>query len=187
MHTHNGEVRPEKFWNAYTGWVMRISDWLRQLRRPSKQQRSRRDQVPNANVAKQIEQLEARTLLTVFVVDSTADDIDANDGETTLREAITNANLNAGADSIHFDLPGNAPFTIQPTSALPIISGDLTIDGTTQSGFNGAPIIELDGSNAGGGTDGLDLANGNSTVRGLVINRFGGDARLARFRSRWHF
>ena len=49
----------------------------------------------------------------------------------------------------------------------------MTIDGTTQPGFAGTPIIELDGTNAGGGANGLFITAGNSVVRGLVINRFG--------------
>ena len=48
------------------------------------------------------------------------------------------------------------------------------LDATTQPGFAGAPIIELNGAAAGAGADGLTLLGGNSTVRGLVINRFGG-------------
>ena len=60
----------------------------------------------------------------------------------------------------------------------------MTIDGYTQPGASantlaegsGAVLlIELDGSLAGEGTTGLHVAAGNSTVRGLVINRFGGD------------
>jgi len=51
------------------------------------------------------------------------------------------------------------------------------IDGTTQPGWAGSPIIELDGS---GGLTGLLIFAGNSTVKGLVINRFGGGGILLR-------
>lgn len=44
------------------------------------------------------------------------------------------------------------------------------IDGTTQPGFSGTPIIELNGASAGG--VGLYIVGGDSRVQGLVINRF---------------
>jgi hypothetical protein len=48
----------------------------------------------------------------------------------------------------------------------------VVIDGTTEPNFAGSPVIELDGSLAGE-VNGLMIFAGNSTVRGLVINRFG--------------
>ena len=67
--------------------------------------------------------------------------------------------------------------TITPTSALPIISDPAIVDGTSQPGFAGSPIIELDGASAGTGVNGLTIARagGGSTVLGLVINRFNGN------------
>src|SRR5262249_6670824 len=61
---------------------------------------------------------------------------------------------------------------ISPTSALPTITDAVTIDATTQPGWVSAPIIELDGTNAGAGTTGLTITASNTTVRGFVINRF---------------
>ena len=58
------------------------------------------------------------------------------------------------------------------TSALPTITDPVVIDGTTEPDFSGTPIIELDGTNAGS-VNGLRITAANSTVRGLVINRFG--------------
>ncbi len=62
-------------------------------------------------------------------------------------------------------------WSIQVNSALPDISKAVVLDGTTQTGFVDSPIIELDGSIAGG-TDGLWITSSGSTVRGLVINGF---------------
>ena len=62
--------------------------------------------------------------------------------------------------------------TINPLTALPLISQPVVIDGTTQPGFAGTPIIELNGN--GLAAIGLIVTGGNSIVRGLVINRFGG-------------
>ncbi len=65
-------------------------------------------------------------------------------------------------------------YTIQLNSALPTITDTVVIDATTQLGYTGAPIIELDGSSAGASADGLDITNADNTIlRGLIINRFG--------------
>lgn len=117
-----------------------------------------------------------------FIVNSTAD---TNDGCTTtvngctLREAITAANANAGTDTINFNIPGAAPYTISPTSRLPIITESLVIDGTSQPGFGGAPIIEINSTNAGTGSFAFGLEAGRNTFRGLVINRFDRQALYA--------
>jgi CSLREA domain-containing protein len=95
--------------------------------------------------------------------------------ECTLREAIAAANANAGTDTIEFNIPGAGPHTIRPGSALPTITDPVIIDGTSEPDFTGTPIIELDGTNAGAGVDGLRITAGNSTVKGLVINRFRSD------------
>ena len=95
-------------------------------------------------------------------------------GPGSLRQAILDANANAGADMIVFNIPGASVQTITPTSALPTITDPVTIDGTTQPGFAGSPIIELSGAIAGA-TNGLNITAGSSTVLGLVINRFMGD------------
>lgn len=81
-----------------------------------------------------------------WVVDSTADEPDAADGDglcrtatgvCTLRAAITEANAHPGTDLITFRLPGDGPQTIRLTSALPNLndlSGGTTIDGYGQPG-----------------------------------------------------
>ena len=48
----------------------------------------------------------------------------------------------------------------------------MTIDATTQPGYKGLPLVELEGSKAGIGGNGLTITGGGSVVRGLVINRF---------------
>lgn len=96
-------------------------------------------------------------------------------GPGSLRQAILDANASAGADKIPFQIPGAGPHTITPNSPLPTITETVTIDGTSQPGFAGTPIIELNGSSAGADADGLTLVTSASAVRGLVINRFSGD------------
>jgi len=58
-----------------------------------------------------------------------------NTGTNTLRQAITDANANPGADTIIFNIAGSWTHTIVITSSLPNITGALVIDGTTQPGF----------------------------------------------------
>jgi hypothetical protein len=83
----------------------------------------------------------------------------------------------AGLNTIAFSI-GTSAKDIIPTSALPSITHPVLIDGTTQPGFTGTPIIELSGISAGANVNGLVITAGNSTVRGLVINRFSGDGIL---------
>ena len=98
-------------------------------------------------------------------------------GTGTLRQAIIDANANPGADAINFGIPGPSPHVISVLSQLPSISGPVTIDGTTQPGFAGTPIIELSGVGAGP-ANGLIINSTTTLVRGLVINRFGGHGIL---------
>ena len=118
-----------------------------------------------------VEQVEARRLLATFTVLNVADA-----GPDSLRQAITDANTTPGPDRIRFDIPGPGPFTIIPQTSLPTISDPVAIDGTTQPGFAGRPIVELNGSASGFNFfgNGLTITASGSTVRGLVINRFVG-------------
>jgi len=103
-----------------------------------------------------------------FIVITSADTL----GSGSLRDAITNANANPGPDLITFQIPPGGPVTINLSDTLPTISDSVTIDATTQPGFAGSPIVELNGAGAGAGVDGLDIIAGSTTVRGLVINQF---------------
>lgn len=110
---------------------------------------------------------------TVFIVTTTADS-----GDGSLRQAILDANALGGADQVHFNIPNPGVHTISPLSPLPSVTGALDIDATTQPGYAGVPLIELDGTNAGASADGITIAANNSAVRGFVINRFGGNGIL---------
>jgi CSLREA domain-containing protein len=100
----------------------------------------------------------------------------------TLREAINKANTLPGTITIKFNIGGGGPRTILLHSALPAVTVPVVIDGTSQPGFSSSPLIELDGSLAGmGSVDGLVINGGNSTVKGLVINRFSGRGILIGF------
>ena len=53
-------------------------------------------------------------------------------GAGSLRQAIIDANANAGTDTIDFNIPGVGPHTIQPTSTLPTITDPVAIDGASK-------------------------------------------------------
>jgi hypothetical protein len=112
-------------------------------------------------------------------------------GAGSLRQAILDANATTAADTISFNIPGNGPHTITPTSFLPAITQAVTIDGYTQGdatadaaddakentlaeGTNAVLKIEINGTNV---TNSNSLTIGgnasNVVIRGLVINRVG--------------
>src|SRR6202022_4473521 len=90
------------------------------------------------------------------------------------RQAILDANNDRGPNTIAFDIGDGGAQTIAPTSPLPTLINPTIIDGTTQPGFAGTPVIELTGTDAGSGANGLTISRGNCTVKGLAINAFGG-------------
>jgi hypothetical protein len=115
----------------------------------------------------QVEPLEERQLLSTFTVLTTNDS-----GPASLRQAILSANANPGLDNIFFKIGSGGVQTITPTSELPTITDPVVIDGTTQPGFAGTPLIELNGGRQVAGVNGLTITAGSSRVQGLVINRF---------------
>src|SRR5215217_1896681 len=111
----------------------------------------------------------------------------ATTNDCSLRGAINTANANDNqptVDFIDFAIPGAGPHTISPASDLPPITEAVTINGYSESldegtnpakantlavGNNAVLKIELDGTNA---HNGLRIQAANSTVKGLIINRF---------------
>ena len=106
-------------------------------------------------------------------------------GPGSLRQAIIAANAVPSPnvpDQISFDIPGSGVRTITVVTQLPPLTDPVIIDGYTQPGAsantlavgnNAALLIELNGN--GGLFSGLVFSGGDSTVRGLVINRFNGN------------
>jgi parallel beta-helix repeat protein len=93
-------------------------------------------------------------------------------GSGSLRQAILNANSTAGTQTISFNLPGPF-FRIQPLSNLPTITDPLIIDGTTQPGYAGVPIVEINGGTFFSGNPvGLRFTAGGNTVKALAVNGF---------------
>ena len=115
-------------------------------------------------------ELSATTALADPFTVTTAED----SGVGSLRQAITAANAVPGPNTIRFLIPQSGPVVITLISALPLITDQVTIDGTTEPGYGGTPLVEING--IGQAFDGLDLAIGSdgSTIDGLDIADFGG-------------
>ena len=95
-------------------------------------------------------------------------------GPGSLRQAIDDANNTPGLDTITFNITSATPYNINLASSLPGISEAVVIDGTTQPGYAGEPLVGLVGTSAGS-ANGLSLTAGGCEIRGLGINRFNGN------------
>ncbi len=114
-----------------------------------------------------LEAMENRTMLSTLLVINTADS-----GTGSLRQAILDSNAASGkTNTIDFAIPGGGVRMIAPLSALPPIARSVLIDGFSQPGYAGTPVIELSGSRAGL-ADGLTITGPGVTVRGLDIGGF---------------
>lgn len=92
----------------------------------------------------------------------------------SLRAEIIMADADPGpSETIDFNLPGNGVHPVNVVfGQLPPLPHDTTIDGTSQPGYDGAPVVVLNGTALAPGTgDGLQL-NGGGTIEGLDIQGF---------------
>lgn len=106
------------------------------------------------------------TVPTPIVVTNTNDS-----GDGSLRAAIQSADADYPTPQIiTFDIPGFGVQIISPQTPLPPITTPVLIDGTSQPGYTGTPLIELDSVLSDGFT-GLDITAGgaDSTIKGLDI------------------
>lgn len=115
-----------------------------------------------------LEPLEPRKVLSTFTVVNTDDS-----GAGSLRQAIVDSEANVGPDLIDFNIPGAGVHTIAPLTFFPGFNDIVTIDATTQEGFDpfGLHPIELSGENLPDVANSLLGTGGGSTIRGLTINR----------------
>ncbi|MBT3252531.1 MAG: T9SS type A sorting domain-containing protein, partial [Candidatus Marinimicrobia bacterium] len=117
----------------------------------------------------------------IFTVNSTGDDMDANPGDgicddgtgdCTLRAAINEANATPGYNEIAFNMEGEGPHSFVPNLALPWITESVLLDGSSQPGYAGTPLIAINGSVAGT-SNGLVISTSHSTVKGLAVGHCG--------------
>jgi len=105
-----------------------------------------------------VETLESRTLLSSFTVTNAEDS-----GPASLRQAVLDSNAAGGANEIDFAIGLGGLQTLALQSPLPVITTPAYLNGTSQPGYQGTPLIELSGW-------GLSLSAGHSTIRGLCIH-----------------
>ena len=122
---------------------------------------------PRFEFVTSLEALEARLLLSTIVVTNNADS-----GPGTLRDAITQADLDTTPDTIDFNIGGGGHQVIALASALPVLTNAITIDGSSQPGFAGSPLIEING--AGLVMHAIELDAPSCSIRSLVINNVTG-------------
>ncbi|MDZ8225477.1 calcium-binding protein [Nostoc sp. ChiVER01] len=102
-------------------------------------------------------------------------------GEGSLRQAIENANIFTGANTVDFDTKGKfaTAQTITLTSGQIRITDDVTISGTgaeqlTVSGNNANRVLSISGTGTDAKIDGLTIANGNAKTAdggGILVNQ----------------
>lgn len=146
--------------------------------KPIAGRRSQHSRQPSRRTRLCVEMLENRLVPAVITVTGAGDNI-AVDGVVTLREAIEAANTNApagdapagdpGLDTIHFNLDPSQ-LVIQLDSPL-IATEPIAIDGTSQPGFAGSPLVHLR-PNEPTVRGALGINGGDSTVRSLDIQGF---------------
>ena len=105
--------------------------------------------------------LQTQFLITdgVFVVNTTGDS-----GPGSLRQAILDSNAATGAsNTIDFAIPGSGVQTITPASPLPSLTTPTIIDGTSQPGYAGVPLIAI-APPITGSSDSLTIAGSNVTL-----------------------
>jgi hypothetical protein len=95
----------------------------------------------------------------------------ADTGAGSLGAAVQSANASPDLDVIAFNLSGGGVHTLFPKGMI-TLTQPVIFDGTTQPGWSGSPLIELDGSLAGADANGIMVTGGGSTISGFIINRY---------------
>ncbi len=149
--------------------------------------KTRRPVSPKRRKAKpRMERLEDRVVPATFTVNTLADTVDVNSAVTSLRDAITAANSQAGDDIINFSVTG----TINLTGALPDLSSNIQIQGPGAASLTvrrdtggdyriftvvGGPTVVLDGLTISNGFapgdygGGIDNQEGTLTVSDCTL------------------
>jgi parallel beta-helix repeat protein len=97
-----------------------------------------------------------------------------NSGAGSFRQALLDANTTSGTDTIVFNVAPGGIQTVTVFTDLPRIAEPVIVDGTTQPGYAGTPIIEITNNSINSG-DAIVIDSGGTTIRGLIINNFGGN------------
>jgi len=117
--------------------------------------------------------LEGRQLLSTFTVTNTSGDATTRG---SLPWAIHQANYSSpGFDVINFNLRGPGPHIIQVKDTL-FLNEQIAIQGTSQPGYNGSPLVVVKGDGSVPSIFLLQGESSGSTIQGLAISGFGANA-----------
>jgi predicted outer membrane repeat protein len=136
-----------------------------------------------------IELLEERRMLAAYLVNTELDSIDANDGLTSLREALVSSNAVAGPDTINFDASLSGKTILLMHGEL-LVADSATIDGLganqltidasgndptpTQKNEDGSRVFNV----AGPGDDFLNVLIDKLTITGGDSAQFSGGGAI---------
>lgn len=110
----------------------------------------------------------------------------SEEAECTYRAAITEANATPGHDKIRFDIPGPAPYVIEPETELPSFTEAVSVRGPAVSGVIGKGELQdgwkvwLSGRRSSGAVTGQVIASDDVELRNLVIVNWPADGILLR-------
>ncbi len=112
-----------------------------------------------------------------LVVNTTDDRFDrsCDNDHCSLRDAIYVANRKKDKDTITFDINNGGEAIIELDSAMTEIVNPVSIDGTTQPGYDLKPLIRIDGNKIFNYANGFIIKSGYSEIKGLSITRFKGN------------
>jgi uncharacterized repeat protein (TIGR01451 family) len=93
-----------------------------------------------------------------------------NSGTGSLRQALLDAQngLCVSPCAIGFNIPA-PPYVIQPPVDLPPLGNGISLDATTQPGYSGTPVVEIDLSANINSVSTLTLNGIGSTIRGFAL------------------
>jgi hypothetical protein len=94
-------------------------------------------------------------------------------GPGSLRQALLDAD-DPDRDLVVFDIPGPGPHVIQLAERLSA-GYPIVLDGTTQPGYAGTPLIVIDGNAPTLNIVGMKVSGSNSAIRGLKFTNCGRD------------
>lgn len=137
-----------------------------------KRTRSKTSAGRRSTVVPRLEILESRDLLSTFTVTNTSGDVNTSG---SLPWAIQQSNATPGLNAINFNIPGAGGHVINLNS-IQYISNPVAINGTSQPGYNGTPLISVQGNSSVSTLFFVTAGSAGSTIEGLDMYNFTSNA-----------